>query len=277
MRSVPRESSDVLVPTTTTGLVDSHCHLADKRFDDDREEVIARAQAAGVERIVAVGGGGPIEASEASAELADCYPFMRSTAGIHPHDASDYDDAIEARIEALLLRDNVVAVGETGLDYYYGHSPEQAQRSALARHLNLARAHDLPVVLHCRDADQDMREVITSERRGKDLRGVVHCFTGNYEDACWYLDKGLLVSFTGIITFKTADELRDVVRRLPLDRLMIETDSPYLAPVPLRGKRNEPAFVAHVAEVLAKLHATTAEEVARITSANAGRLFFGDN
>lgn len=265
------------LPSTEIGLVDSHCHLADSRFDDDREEVIGRAQAAGVARIVAVGGGGPIEASEASADLADRYSFLRSTAGIHPHDASGYDDATEARIEALLARDSVVAVGETGLDYYYGHSPEDVQRAALARHLILAKTHDLPVVLHCRDADQDMREVIESERRGDGLSGVVHCFTGEYEDARWYLDKGLLISFTGIITFKTADKLRDVARRLPLDRLMIETDSPYLAPVPQRGKRNEPAFVVHVAEILARLHATSREEVARMTSANAGRLFFGDN
>jgi len=255
------------------GLVDTHCHLADHAFDGDRSEVIERALAAGVTHVVAVGGGGPIEASERSAELAASNPFVRATAGIHPHDASSYDDRIEARIEALLAREEVVAVGETGLDYHYDNSPRDAQRASLARHVALARSRALPIVLHCRDAERDLRSVLESEAP-TGLRGVVHCFTGGYEDARWYLDYGLFVSFTGILTFKKADELRDVARRLPLDGLMVETDSPYLAPVPNRGKRNEPAWVVHVAESLAALHHTTLRDVAEKTSANAHALFF---
>jgi TatD DNase family protein len=255
------------------GLADTHCHLTDRAFADDLDEVVARARAAGVTHIVAVGGGGPIEASEAAAALAERFPFIRATAGIHPHDASSYDDAIEARIVALLEAGRVVAVGETGLDYYYDNSPRDVQRSALARHIALARKHRVPIVLHCRDAESDLREVLASEAR-LPIDGVVHCFTGSYEDARWYLDAGLAISFTGILSFKKADELREVARRVPLDRMLLETDSPYLAPVPYRGKRNEPAYVAHVAKVVADLHATGVEHVAATTGAAAERLFF---
>jgi TatD DNase family protein len=254
-------------------LIDTHCHLTDPRFASDRSDVIERARTAGVTRIVAVGGGGPIEFSEAAAALAAEHSFLRATAGIHPHDAKSYDDAVEARIEALLARPEVVAVGETGLDYYYEHSPREIQREALARHVALARRPDLPIILHCRDAEADLRDVLDTEAPGT-LRGVVHCFTGSYEDACWAIDKGLLVSFTGIITFKTADALRDVARRLPLDRLMLETDAPYLAPIPMRGKRNEPAYVVHTARVMAELRGIGLEEVASVTSANAQSLFY---
>jgi TatD DNase family protein len=257
----------------TAGLVDTHCHLADDAFDEDRGAVIERALAAGVSHVVAVGGGGPIEASEQSAELAAQYDFMRSTAGIHPHDASGYDDRIEGRIERLLALPDVVAVGETGLDYHYDHSPRTAQRSSLARHVALARKHGVPIVLHCRDAESDLREVLSAEAP-EGLGGVVHCFTGGYDDARWYLDYGLTISLTGIVTFKAANALRDVVRRLPLDRLMVETDAPYLAPTPYRGKRNEPAYVRRVAETLAELHGTTLDEVALHTTSNARRLFF---
>lgn len=255
------------------GLIDTHCHLSDAAFDDDRADVIERARNAGVERMVAVGGGGPIEESEKSAEIAALHDFIRSTAGIHPHDARSYDDATETRIERLLARPEVVAVGETGLDYYYDNSPRPEQREALARHVALARKYDLPIVLHCRNAEQDMREVLDHCAPGE-LRGVVHCFTGEMADAEWYLDKGLAVSFTGIITFKKSQPLQDVAGRLPLDRLMIETDSPYLAPVPKRGRRNEPAFVGHVAEMLAVLQGVTKEEVIEKTGAMAESLFF---
>jgi TatD DNase family protein len=258
---------------TMTTLVDTHCHITDPRFDSDRDAVIERAHAAGVERLVAVGGGGPIELSEAAVELAAGEPSMRATAGIHPHDAKTYDDAIEQRIVALAERGAIAAVGETGLDYYYEHSPRDVQKESLARQLALAERYDLPIVLHCRDAESDLRDVLASERDGQ-VRGVVHCFTGAYEDARWYVDKGLLISFTGIITFKNADALRDVARRLPLDRIMVETDSPYLAPVPHRGKRNEPAFVAHVAETLAEVRNIDVETLAEATTGNALALFF---
>jgi len=256
-------------------LVDTHCHLADDAFGEDVGQVIERAAAADVTHIVAVGGGGPIEASERSAALAEKYEFMRSTAGIHPHDASSFNEEIEQRLERLLSLPNVVAVGETGLDYYYDHSPRSIQRSSLARHVALARKHEMPIVLHCRDAESDLRDVLTAEAPGG-LAGVVHCFTGSYDDARWYLDHGLLISLTGILTFKAADELRDVVRRLPLANLMVETDAPYLAPVPHRGRRNEPAWVRCVAEALAALHAKPLEEVSSHTTSNAKRLFFSN-
>ncbi len=254
-------------------LVDTHCHLSNRAFRDDLDVVIARAREAGVERIVAVGGGGPIAHSERSAEIADEHDFIRATAGIHPHDASTYDPATEAALERLLARERVVAVGETGLDYHYDNSPRDVQRDVLALHLQLARKHDMPVVLHCRKAEADLHDVLAAEASGE-LRGVVHCFTGGYEDARAHIDRGLLISFTGILTFKNADELRDVARRLPLDRLMVETDAPLLAPAPHRGRRNEPAWVGRVVEILAELHGTDVDAVAAATTRNAIDLFF---
>ncbi len=254
-------------------LIDTHCHLADTSFDEDRTAVLARALEAGVDRIVAVGGGGPIEASEQSARLARGQTNIRATAGIHPHDASSYDDDIEKKIEALLDEVEVVAVGETGLDYHYDHSPREVQRDALRRQLALAERRALPIVLHCRSAERDLIDILR-DRGHPPLRGVVHCFTGDYDAAKSYLDLGLLVSVTGILTFDKAEDLRKTVARLPLDRLMVETDAPYLAPVPHRGKRNEPAFVREVASVLAQLFDVDLEEVAETTTRNACSLFF---
>lgn len=256
----------------TVGLVDTHCHLSDRRFDADRDAVIARAREAGLTHVIAVGGGGPLADSEASYELARRFPFLRSSAGIHPHDASNYNDDAEARIAALLEHSEVVAVGETGLDYYYDLSPRAVQRDALARHIALARRFDKPVILHCRDAEADLRDVLGAEASAG-VRGVVHCFTGTYDDARWYLDHGLLISLTGILCFPKSQELRDTAARLPLDRLMVETDSPYLAPPPHRGKRNEPAFVAHVAEALALVHGIASRQVIEATARNASALF----
>ncbi len=254
-------------------LVDSHCHITDPRFDADRHAVIRRAREAGVRRIVAVGGGGPIELSEAGAALAETDPDIVATAGIHPHDAKDYNDAIEARIVALLEAERVSAVGETGLDYYYEHSPRDRQREALERQLALARRYDVPIVLHCRDAYSELREILSgAEHRG--VGGVVHCFTGTYEDACWYLDAGFYISFSGILTFPNAGDLRAVAARLPLDRLMVETDAPLLAPGPHRGKRNEPAFVVETARTLAQVQKAPLARVAEATARNAVAMFF---
>ena len=257
---------------STAGLVDTHCHLTEERFAEDLDAVIARALEAGLTHIVAVGGGGPIEASEQALELARKHPFMRSTAGIHPHDAKNFDEATEARVAALLGQRECTAVGETGLDYFYNHSPAEVQRDALARHIALARRYDKPIVLHCRDAEKDLREVLASEAPGG-VRGVVHCFTGSFEDARWCLDFGLVISFSGILTFPKSEAMRETAARLPLDRLMVETDSPYLAPAPHRGKRNEPAFVARVAERLAEVHGTTLDRVLEATGRNAAELF----
>ncbi|MFN2427628.1 MAG: TatD family hydrolase [Candidatus Binatia bacterium] len=257
---------------SAAGLVDTHCHLTDPRFADDLDAVIARALEAGLTHIVTVGGGGPVEASEQALELARRHSFMRSTAGIHPHDAKDFDAATEARVAALLEQRECTAVGETGLDYFYNHSPVEVQRDSLARHIALARRFDKPIVLHCRDAESDLREVLASESPGG-IRGVVHCFTGTYEDARWCLDFGLTISFSGILTFPKSVAMREIAARLPLDRLMVETDSPYLAPAPHRGRRNEPAFVAHTAAHLAEVHGTTLERVVEATGRNARELF----
>lgn len=253
-------------------LVDTHCHLTDPRFDEDREATVERALEAGLTHIVAVGGGGPIEASEQALELATRYPFVRSTAGIHPHDATSYGDAVEQRIAALLEDPRCVAVGETGLDYYYEHSPAAVQKAALARHVALARRFGKPIVLHCRDAESDLKEVLAAESPGG-LAGVVHCFTGNYDDARWYLDFGLVVSFSGILTFPKSVAMRETAARLPLDRTMVETDSPYLAPSPHRGRRNEPAYVAHVADCLAAVHEEPLDRVLAATGTCAASLF----
>jgi len=257
---------------SAAGLVDTHCHLTDPRFAEDQDAVIARALEAGLTHIVAVGGGGPIEASEQALELARRHPFMRSTAGIHPHDAKDFDETTEARVAALLADRDCAAVGETGLDYHYNHSPAEVQRDSLARHVALARRFDKPIVLHCRDAERDLREVLSSESPGG-MRGVVHCFTGTYDDAVWCLDFGLTISFSGILTFPKSETMREIAARLPLDRLMVETDSPYLAPAPHRGKRNEPAYVARVAERLAEVQGVTLDRVHEATGRNAAALF----
>ncbi len=257
---------------STAGLVDTHCHLTDPKFAEDQAAVIARALESGLTHIVAVGGGGPIEASEQALELARKHPFVRSTAGMHPHDAKDFDAATEARVAALLEAPECVAVGETGLDYYYNHSPADVQKDSLARHIALARRTGKPIVLHCRDAEADLRSVLSSEAPGG-IRGVVHCFTGSYDDAVWYLDYGLVISFSGILTFPKSDAMRETASRLPLDRLMVETDSPYLAPAPHRGKRNEPAFVGRVAERLAEVQRVSIEHVHDATGRNAATLF----
>lgn len=266
------ESPSTKTSSSPAGLVDTHCHLTDPRFAEDRDAVIARALEAGLTHMIAVGGGGPIEASEEALALAKQYSFLRSTAGIHPHDAKNFDAATEARVAALLEDDDCVAVGETGLDYYYNHSPADVQKDALARHIALAKQFQKPIVIHCRDAEADLRDVLSSEAP-EGIRGVIHCFTGTYEDARWWLDYGLLISFSGILTFPKSLDMRETASRLPLDRLMVETDSPYLAPAPHRGKRNEPAFVARVAEHLADLQGVPLEQVHQTTGHNAADFF----
>jgi len=192
--------------------------------------------------------------------------------GMHPHDAKGVSEEDFRRLKDLTADPKVVAVGETGLDFYYNHSPRQIQIEIFCRFIHMARETGLPLVVHNREAQREVVEILRREGKG-DLRGVVHCFTGNYEDAREILDMGFYLSFTGIITFKNADSLREVVRKLPLDRVLVETDSPYLAPVPYRGKRNEPAFVRYVAEALAQVKGLSLQEVAQATTDNARKLF----
>jgi TatD DNase family protein len=250
-------------------LVDSHAHLDAADFDADREQVIERARAAGVAYILAVGGGTGVENLTAAAAVAARY----DSAGIHPHDAVQAQEDHFGVLGGLLQNPRVVAVGEIGLDYYYHHSPREAQQQVLIRQLELAQEFRRPVIIHCRDAHADLRQIIQAHGPAFNLGGVLHCFSGGREDAFYFIECGFLISFAGSITFKKADKLRAVARAIPLDRVLTETDCPYLAPVPHRGKRNEPAYVREVTRALATLHQQSEEDVERQVLRNFTALF----
>jgi TatD DNase family protein len=253
-------------------LIDSHAHIQGKEYAGEAEAVIARAREAGVEMIVAVGGAGDMSSNSEAVRLAHLFANVYATVGMHPHDAKDVGADELAVLKNLAVDPRVIAVGETGLDYYYSHSPHDVQRRVFGQFIEMARQTQLPIVVHEREAAQDAIELLRREGGGE-LRGVIHCFTGNYEAACAYLDLGFYLSFTGIITFKNAGALREVVGKVPLDRMLVETDSPYLTPVPHRGKRNEPAYVRFVAETIAQVKAVAIDEVAAATTANVRALF----
>jgi TatD DNase family protein len=204
--------------------------------------------------------------------LAESCADVYATVGMHPHDAKDVADDEVRKIRELTSHPKVIAVGETGLDYYYSHSPHDVQRRVFTQFIHMARETALPIVVHERDAAHDVVAMLRGEGDGK-LRGVIHCFTGNYEVAREYLDLGFYLSFTGIITFKNAEPLRDVVRKVLLEKMLVETDSPHLTPVPHRGKRNEPAYVRFVAETVAQIKGISLEEVAETTTRNVRDLF----
>ena len=253
-------------------LIDSHAHIQGKEYAGEAEAVVARARAAGVDTIIAVGGAGDMSSNSEAVALAARFENVYATVGMHPHDAKDVGFDELKTLSELASSPKVVAVGETGLDYYYNHSPHEVQRRVFAQFIQIACDTQLPIVVHERDAAQQAVELLRNEGAGK-LRGVIHCFTGNYEAACAYLDLGFYLSFTGIITFKNAEPLREVVRKVPLEKIFVETDSPFLTPVPHRGKRNEPAYVRFVAETIAKVKGVDLAEVARLTSANVKTLF----
>jgi len=253
-------------------LIDSHAHIQGKEYTGEAEAVIERARAAGVEKIITVGGAGDMSSNTEAVVLADSFPNVYATVGMHPHDAKDVGAHELQTLKELATSPKVIAVGETGLDYYYSHSPHDVQRRVFGQFIHMARDTDLPIVVHERDAARDAAELLRAEGSAK-LRGVIHCFTGDYEAACAYLDLGFYLSFTGIITFKNAEPLREVVRKVPLEKMFVETDSPYLTPVPHRGRRNEPAFVRFVAETIAKVKGVELAEVARVTSENVKKLF----
>ena len=249
---------------------DSHCHLTDAAFEPDRGDAIARALAAGVGGMMTICS--DAEGIDAVVALAGAHPEVWGTAGIHPHEARRGSPAALARVrEALEREPRLRAVGECGLDYHYDHSPRDVQREVFRAQLELAAAVDRPVVVHCREAEADVAHLIR-EHKGA-VRGVMHCFSGGAELLEVGLDAGWYVSFAGIVSFKKY-EGGELLRSVPRDRLLVETDSPYLAPVPYRGKRNEPAHVVRVAEAVARLRDEPVDEVARYTSANA-RTFFG--
>lgn len=262
------------IPALSPGveLIDSHCHLDEKRFDDDRDAVLTRAEAAAVRQMVTIGASSGMQTNHAAVELAARLPQVFATVGIHPHDARLVDDGIMQELEQMAAHPKVVGIGETGLDYYYGHSPREQQLDAFRRFIDLARRRQLPCIIHLRDAYEDAVEVMRSERAWE-VGGVIHCFSGDRSNARDFLDLGFDLSFSGILTFKNADELRAVAAEVPADRYHVETDAPYLAPVPFRGKRNEPAFVACTAAVIATLRGQSLDEVATQATANTRRLF----
>lgn len=249
-------------------LVDSHCHLQDKRFDDDREDVLQRALAA-LEWLLVVGD--TLASSREAVEQAAGNPRVYAAVGIHPHHANAATEAVLQEIESLLARERVVAWGEIGLDYFYDTSPRTVQRDAFQRQLERACALGLPVIIHSRDAETDTADLLRAH--AGQVRGVLHCFSGTAALAQAALDLGLYISFSGILTFPKAQEIRDVAAMVPLDRLLVETDAPYLAPPPHRGKRCEPVHVTHTAEVLAKVRQMPLDALAALTTANAEQLF----
>jgi TatD DNase family protein len=259
--------------------VDSHAHLDGERFDGDREEVLARAREAGIRHIVAIGSGTGPGSLDCGVQLAEKYEAIHATIGIHPHEAqlaraSDFEE-----LEQLAARPKVIAWGEIGLDYFYDHSPRAVQQQVFLKQMELARAAKLPIVIHNRpsqdsdDAWEDFFSLVTEHWAASGLGGVLHCFSGTPRQAKRALDLGFMISFSGNVTFPKAQQIRDAAKEVPLDRIFIETDSPFLAPVPYRGKRNEPAFVKEVARQLGELRGLSTEEIGHLTAQNFYRFF----
>jgi TatD DNase family protein len=251
--------------------VDTHAHLAYADLLGDLPGVIERAKAAGVERIVSIAT--TLVDARQTLELTRRYDGVFATVGLHPGEIPSVSLCDMKELTALASEPKVVAIGETGLDYYRSKDHAQAQKDLLWAQLALAKERRLPVVIHNRSAEADLLEILRAHEPGFRPWGVMHCFGGDEKFAFDCLAIGLLISYTGILTFKNAEPLRDVAKKVPLDSVMLETDAPYLAPVPHRGKRNEPAFVPHIAEVLAGLKGVPVEEVARVTTTNAERMF----
>jgi TatD DNase family protein len=250
-------------------LVDSHVHLDDSKFDDDREQAIERARAAGVESMLAIGTGSGPPDLEAGIRLAERYPFVYATVGVHPHDASKAAPETLLRLDELAAHPKVVAIGEIGLDYHYDFSPRDQQRAVFERQLAIATANRKPIVIHTREAWEDTLAILRAHWQGQ---GIMHCFTGDEQQARAALDLGFHLSFGGVLTFPKADAVRQAARMTPDDRLLVETDCPYLAPVPHRGRRNEPAFVVETVRRLAEVRGSTPEDIAGLTTSNFERL-----
>ncbi len=257
-------------------MIDSHCHLADETFATDLEAVVARARDAGLERVLVILEGGNEKEALQAQRVEQLWPETRVSVGVHPHQAHQFaDDPSRAAAvvrQQLTRTSSARAIGEIGLDYHYDYSPRDVQDAGFRGQVRLARELDLPIVIHTREADEDTLAILREEGGG-DLSGVLHCFTGGPSLADAGLALGFYISLAGIITFPRAEELRQTVRRVPIDRLLTETDSPFLAPVPLRGKRNEPANVVRVVGALAEMHGLDAAELGRRTSANFHTLF----
>jgi TatD DNase family protein len=252
--------------------IDSHAHLDVSQYDADRAEVIDRARGAGIDTMLEICGSDVAQGSlDIGIKLAEEYPFIYAAVGVHPHEANLYDEALEQKLIGMAGHEKVVGWGEIGLDYYYDNSPRDVQRKVFRRQLEIGRKCDLPIIIHTRDAEDDTIAILKDAPPG--ISGVIHCFTGTQNLAETAIRMGFYISFSGVLTFKTAGDLREVARNTPPDKILIETDCPYLAPVPHRGKRNEPAFVKETAAKLAEIKGESIDEIARITSSNFMRLF----
>jgi TatD DNase family protein len=254
--------------------IDSHAHIEGNEFNLDRPAVIQRALDAGVETIVCIGNGEVATDSHAAAfRVAEQHDFIYTTVGVHPHEARFLDNELSAKLLDLSQHSKVIAWGEIGLDYHYDNSPRDVQRDAFRNQLQMARDRKLPVSIHTREAEDDTLAILEQEWKEAGLGGVIHCFTGTRKFAEEAVGLGFLISFSGVITFKTAGDLRATARELPLSKILIETDAPFLAPVPYRGRRNEPAFVVETARAIAEIRGVEPAEVGAATSENFRRLF----
>ncbi len=263
--------------------IDSHAHLDGPRFDSDREQVIARAREAGVTNILAIGIGEGPGTLDCAVKLAEQHDFIYATVGIHPHEAQLAKESDFEEMAQLAKRPKVIAWGEIGLDYYYDHSPRDIQKSVFIRQMELARAAKLPIVIHCRPSDKvgensenawdDTVALIDQHWKPSGLGGILHCFTSSWPHAKRALDMGFMISFAGNVTFPKAQQIRDSAAQVPLDRMLIETDAPFLAPVPYRGKRNEPAYVKETARQIGELRGLSTEEIGEQTTSNFRHFF----
>lgn len=251
-------------------LIDSHAHLDDPQFDQDRESMLQRAQEAGVQSIINVGY--DLASSQRSVDLAEKYDFIFAAVGIHPHDAQGAEEKTWAAIKKLAAHHKVVAIGEMGLDYFRNLSPKEVQRQVFRTQINLAKEMNKPIIVHDREAHGEIMEILKQEK-APETRGVLHCFSGSWEMAQECIKMGFYISIAGPVTFQNAPNLQEIAVKVPLDRLLVETDAPYLSPSPYRGKRNESAYVRLTAEKIASLRGISLEELGEATTANTRRLF----
>lgn len=257
----------------TIRLFDTHCHLDDRRLAPELDQVLARAAESGVERMATIGCASDVEGLASALRIVDAHPGRVTCAiGVHPHDASRLDEAFYAELSRTVADPRVKLVGEIGLDYHYDHSPRETQKEAFRRQIAIAREVRKPIVVHTREAREDTLELLRSEN-ARDVGGILHCFSEDAAFAKAALDLGFVASFSGIVTFKSAADVREAARVQPLDALLVETDAPYLAPIPFRGKRNEPAYVLHTAREIAALRGIPLEELAEAAWENSCRLF----
>lgn len=262
-------------------LIDSHCHIDGEAFDDDRDAVVQRARDACVIAMLNVGTGDPnSDDFRKAVAVAERYENVFASVGVHPHDAKLYNDKAEQHLIDLAKSDKVIAWGEIGLDYYYDHSPRDVQQDVFRRQIRVARDLALPVIIHSRDADDDTVQILTEEFSDSSgspaqgsLHGIMHCFGGSADMAKTLMQLGFMISFAGNVTFKKAENLRDAARVVPLEKLLVETDCPFLTPIPFRGKRNEPAYVEHTARFMAEMYGIDAEVLAERTTQNFAKLF----